>query len=85
VTVVLDEGADRPEVGFAVGRSVGPAVVRNRIRRRLRAAMAELAPLPGTYLVAAVPAAAAAPFAVLRDDLAAALDEVGARQQAGRA
>ena len=31
-----------PRVAFAIGRSVGGAVVRNRIRRRLRSAMAEV-------------------------------------------
>jgi ribonuclease P protein component len=35
-------------VGFAVGRSVGGAVVRNRVRRRLRAAASSALPLrPG--------------------------------------
>src|SRR5258708_21849607 len=49
-----------PRVGFAVGRSVGGAVVRNRIRRRLRAGFRELVragTLPGgAYLVGATAA-----------------------------
>ena len=78
LTAVLDDGPVRPEVAYAVSRAVGPAVVRNRVRRRLRAAMSELGPRPGTYLVATTPAAARAGYAALRDDLAAALTRVGA-------
>jgi ribonuclease P protein component len=58
----------RPAVAFNVGRRAGGAVVRNRIRRRLRAALAELAPdelRPGAYLVGAGPAAAALPYPTL--------------------
>ncbi len=32
-----------PQVAYAIGRKVGPAVVRNRIRRRLRHLVAEAA------------------------------------------
>ena len=55
-----------PRVAYAVGKRVAPAVVRNRVRRRLRAAtMAHRAELkPGTaYLFGAVPAGATTPFA----------------------
>jgi ribonuclease P protein component len=48
-------------VAYSVGRKVGGAVVRNRVRRRLRAAVRELDALlvPGAaYLVSAGPAAA---------------------------
>jgi len=57
-----------PRVAYAVGRRVGPAVVRNRVRRRLRAVTlahrGELRP-GGAYLFGATPAAATAPFAEL--------------------
>ena len=55
-----------PRVAYAVGKRVGPAVVRNRVRRRLRAATvahrAELQP-GGAYLFGAAPAAATTTFA----------------------
>ena len=50
-------GSPVPAVAFAVGKPVGPAVVRNRLRRRLRAIIADVDPAPGTYLVSAGPAA----------------------------
>lgn len=71
-------GGDRVSLALAVGRAVGTAVTRNRVKRRLRAAVQELAPAPGTYLVGAGPAAATATYRELRDDLAAALAELGA-------
>jgi ribonuclease P protein component len=65
-------------VGFAVNRAVGGSVVRNRVKRRLRAAVRpELAPLAqrGSWdiVVRATPRAAAASFEELRADVADAL------------
>ena len=60
--------ADRPpRVAFAIGKRVGGAVVRNRLRRRLRAALSSTAaPLPaGDYLLGASPEAAALTFGEL--------------------
>jgi ribonuclease P protein component len=59
---------------YAIGRKVGPAVVRNRLRRRLRAAARELdrssGGLPsGSYLVSLRPEAAALSYDELRHDL----------------
>ena len=66
-----------PTVAYAVGRPVGTAVVRNRVRRRLRAQVATLAAegalAPGSYLIAAHPPAAARTSAELGRDLRAAL------------
>ena len=62
----LDDGAPPPpRVAYAIGRHVGGAVVRNRLRRRLRelARRSDLA--PGAYLVSAGQGAAEAPFATL--------------------
>jgi len=49
-----------PRVAFAVPRKVGPAVVRNRLRRRIRAHLAvragrDGALAPGAYLVSVAP------------------------------
>ena len=58
-----------PQVGYAVGRPVGNAVTRNRVRRRLRAALSEeraAVRSDSAYLVGATPAAASATFAELR-------------------
>ncbi|MEO5678528.1 MAG: ribonuclease P protein component [Acidimicrobiales bacterium] len=66
-----------PCVAFAIGRKVGPAVVRNRLRRRLRdelAGLARASSLPaGAYLVALAPAAAALDGPALRAHLRTAL------------
>lgn len=53
-------------VAYAIGRRVGPAVVRNRLRRRLREVVAALDPAPGDYLVACDPDAASLPFSDLK-------------------
>lgn len=64
------------QVAFAIGKPVGSAVVRNRLRRRLRAAMAdferagELA--PGLYLVGVRPEGATLRFATLTEHLSTA-------------
>lgn len=68
-----------PRAGFVVSRAVGPAVVRNRVRRRLRHLVAaRLGGLPagGRLVVRALPAAAGASSAVLAADLDAALSRV---------
>lgn len=59
--------APRARVAYAVGRHVGTAVVRNRVRRRLRAAVDQVGTAPpGAYLVAAAPAAKELEFEQLR-------------------
>ncbi|MDQ2648067.1 MAG: ribonuclease P protein component [Actinomycetota bacterium] len=65
----LADASPQPRVGFAVGKTAGGAVTRNRIRRRLRAALRELLAagrLPtGTYLVGAGAAVAPMPWTEL--------------------
>jgi ribonuclease P protein component len=81
-------GVDDPplaRVGFAVSRAVGIAVVRNRVKRRLRHLMRErVAGLPpGSLLVVrALPPAGTASYAALADDLDACLARAGS--EAGR-
>jgi ribonuclease P protein component len=58
-SVVLDPDLRPPRVAFAIGRSFGSAVARNRIRRRLRPILAANAArlAPGLYLIGARPIA----------------------------
>lgn len=72
-------GPGGARVAFAVGRQVGTAVVRNRLRRQLRAALRELGPAPGLYLVSVQPNAVGQSYSDLRAELSRALSEVGAR------
>ena len=76
VTVTYAPVGEGPQarVAYAVGRRVGNAVTRNRVRRRLRAAVAQAAGLrPGAYLVAAGPAAAGTDYEELRRQVATAM------------
>jgi ribonuclease P protein component len=80
LVVHLDEGSPASGVparaGFVVARSVGPAVTRNRVKRRLRHAVRDhLTALPAAsrLVVRALPAAAAASSAELDHDLRRAL------------
>ena len=69
------ERHDPPRVAYAISRRVGNAVVRNRVRRRMRALMPGLlgsAP-GGAYLVVVQPSAAASSSEQLRGDLNRAL------------
>ena len=65
-------GTPAPRVGLVVSRAVGNAVVRNRVKRRLRhLARERVAGLPGSALVVvrALPAAGTASYAELAGDL----------------
>ena len=66
-------------VGFVVSRSVGSAVARNRVTRRLRSVCRErLSQLEGDVVVRALPAAAAAKHSDLVSDLNSCLRRAGA-------
>jgi ribonuclease P protein component len=65
--------------GFAVGKAVGGAVVRNRVKRRLRAACDTLPVAEGLDIVIGARAAAAnADYAALRQSLLTLLRRAGA-------
>ena len=71
---VVGPGTEPPRVAYAVGRGVGGAVVRNRVRRRLRAATRAHATelVAGrAYLVGAAPAASTTSY----DELSNALQD----------
>jgi ribonuclease P protein component len=60
VSWIPGDPAEPPRVAYTIGRRVGSAVVRNRVRRRLRMLIREAAPMlrPGAYLIGVGPAAA---------------------------
>ena len=75
------EGAIKvPRVGFTISKKIGNAVVRNRIRRRLRAAVSTLDPAqmrPGyDYVVIARTGAADCAYQDLKAELEQALQRV---------
>jgi ribonuclease P protein component len=84
VTYVPDD-ASSARVAFAIGRKVGNAVVRNRVRRRLRAILRELdrsegpGLVPGAYLVSVRPEAATLPYQRLTDHVTTACARAGAK------
>ena len=73
VTHVVVTGEERAaRFGFIVSKAVGGAVVRNTVRRRLKAVCAEALPgvAPGADIVIrALPSAATAPFSQLRTEV----------------
>ncbi len=70
-------GTAKARLGFTVTKKIGPAVVRNRIRRRLREAARVVFPENAAagfdYVAIARPAALTAEFSVLLDDMKRAL------------
>lgn len=82
VAFVEDSSWSGAEVAYAINRKVGIAVVRNRLRRRLKAIMAEMAPsLPaGAYVVRAGPDAPSLGFEELKVAMSQALKKATHRQ-----
>jgi ribonuclease P protein component len=68
VSFCPDGPSEPARVAYAVGHKIGPAVARNRLRRRLRAAVAETADhlAPGAYLVSGGADVAELDYAQLR-------------------
>jgi ribonuclease P protein component len=76
----MPEPADALRVGFTATKKLGGAVVRNRVKRRLREAARAVLPLLGMrghdYVLVGREATAERPFVALIDDLKLALRKV---------
>jgi ribonuclease P protein component len=86
VHCAVDTSGHEPHVGFVVSKAVGGAVVRNRVRRRLRGAVLEhrdSLPAGADVVVRALPPSATAPYEALSGDLRSALSS--ALRRAGTA
>jgi ribonuclease P protein component len=72
-----DQALAAPRFGFTVTKRIGSAVVRNRIRRRLKEALRLVPDLPARpdydYVIVARPAALGQSFAALQDELTRAI------------
>ncbi len=83
-----EAGADGPRFGFTVTKKLGSAVLRNRIRRRLKEALrlSHLSARPDyDYVILARKAAATQAFPELQEELARAIAEIHAARPPGRA
>ena len=76
-TYIPDPVATPPRVAYALGRAIGPAVVRNRLRRRLRAMVTTSTLPPGFYLIGAQPTAVQRSRSELEFDLLKLVASVG--------
>lgn len=80
VTYIAATGEDRAaRFGFIINRKVGSAVVRNTVRRRLKALCAEALPsvrAGSDVVIRALPNAGTAPFAELRAELTRCLNRI---------
>ena len=87
ITSVLSTGESRAaRFGFIISKQVGTAVVRNSVRRRLKAVCAEALPrVPeGTdVVIRALPASSAATYAELEADVRRCLGKLAPTSSAG--
>jgi ribonuclease P protein component len=76
-----------PRIGFTASRKVGIAVIRNRARRRLKAAAEQVLPRHGDarcdYVAVARTETATRPFAELVADMTTAVQRLNARLKGG--
>ena len=80
VLLCLDGKLPLPKVGFVVGKKVGKAVVRNKVKRRLREIFRALIPQVAghtSYVVVARSRSAELTFVELRQSLTALLAKAG--------
>ena len=77
---------DAVRIGFTVTKKVGNAVKRNRVRRRLRAAVHEVAPRHARkgydFVVIGRAATIKRPYEMLVDDLKTAFERLGEQRRA---
>jgi len=79
VHVVKNERSNSVRFGFIVSKAVGNAVVRNRVRRRLRAAAFQLLPdvdVSSDIVVRALAGSAQAEWATLHAEIAEGIDRI---------
>ncbi|MDE0167908.1 MAG: ribonuclease P protein component [bacterium] len=83
ITVIgLERGPGPARVGLVVGRRVGKAVKRNRVKRRLRAGLREIGLKDGIdYVVIGSSAVAGIPFSTLRGWLREAVAVIGSGKE----
>ncbi len=67
--MIAESPYDHPRLGLVVSRRVGSAVVRNRIKRRIRAAAREAELAPDDYIVIPTTMVATMPFTALVSSL----------------
>jgi ribonuclease P protein component len=81
---LIDPTLTTPRVAYAIGRAVGPATTRNRIRRRLRAILRELAPtMPRAWLLISVaPPAVELTFDQLRVEVTRLITQLSSQSSA---
>ena len=81
---LIENGLARNRYGFVTGRGIGKAVVRNKVRRRLREAVRSL-PLKGGWdvVVIARRSAADATYRELRESLASLVARAGVMAKLG--
>jgi len=75
VTWAPGDPAEPPRVAYAIGKHVGGATVRNRVRRRLRTIVRDLEPAlsPGAWLIGAAPEVAKLSYGDLKAAVALAI------------
>ena len=83
IVYACENGLPHPRLGCSVSKKVGNAVVRNRARRRLRAAASQILPLLGRpghdYVLVARASTLTRDYPGLLDDLKAALTQAHQR------
>jgi ribonuclease P protein component len=73
-TYLHDPAMQPPRVAYSIGRATGSAVLRNQLRRRLRAVLQHLELTPGMYLIGVRPGAERSSSVELEFDLRRMLD-----------